>query len=275
MRIAKADLVPTEANLLEEYRTFAELEAACREFCEQVNARAHRETRRPPVEMLAEERARLHPLPRPAVHGRVRHDPPGELGLPRSRSRGCATRCRTSWSTPGSGSGSTATSWSSPPSASRRPGARSPATPAPPRAARRSATSTTRRHRGRDRAGERTPRATSAAEAAFLALGPGAGVLAGRGRRGRRPRSAPQDGRSRRAGQAARRRRRSTRRSAPPRSPAGSPRTTCCASSPTRPAATRRKPTARASETHSLQPGTSAWSGFGITAPTEASRDPA
>lgn len=64
VRIAKADLVPTETNLLEEYRTFGELEAACRAFGEHVNTRPHRETRRPPAEMLAEERARLHPLPK-------------------------------------------------------------------------------------------------------------------------------------------------------------------------------------------------------------------
>jgi hypothetical protein len=63
VKIAKADLVPTEANLLPAYGSFAELEQACRGFCEQVNARAHRVTRRAPVEMLAEERARLHPLP--------------------------------------------------------------------------------------------------------------------------------------------------------------------------------------------------------------------
>jgi transposase len=36
VRIAKADLVPTAANLLEEYRTFSQLETACREFREQV-----------------------------------------------------------------------------------------------------------------------------------------------------------------------------------------------------------------------------------------------
>jgi hypothetical protein len=63
VKIAKADLVPTEANLLGEYGSFAELEAACRVFCEQVNARPHRVTRRAPVEMLADERSRLHPLP--------------------------------------------------------------------------------------------------------------------------------------------------------------------------------------------------------------------
>lgn len=63
MRIAKADLVPTEANLLEQYRTFGELEAACRMFCEQVNDRPHRETRTRPAEALAAEASRLHPLP--------------------------------------------------------------------------------------------------------------------------------------------------------------------------------------------------------------------
>ena len=63
VRVAKADLVPTEANLLADYRTFAELEDACTLFCAEVNARPHRVTRRAPTEMLAEERARLHPLP--------------------------------------------------------------------------------------------------------------------------------------------------------------------------------------------------------------------
>jgi hypothetical protein len=55
--------VPCEANLLPGYASFAELEAACGVFCEQVNARPHRVTRRAPAEMLAEERQRLHPLP--------------------------------------------------------------------------------------------------------------------------------------------------------------------------------------------------------------------
>ena len=77
MRIAKADLVPTDANLLAGYASFAELEAACEAFCEQVNARPHRVTRRAPAEMLAEERARLHPLPAAPVHGGVRGDPHG------------------------------------------------------------------------------------------------------------------------------------------------------------------------------------------------------
>ena len=63
VKLAKADLVPTEVNLLPAYATFADLEQACETFCEQVNARVHRVTRRAPVEMLAEEHARLHPLP--------------------------------------------------------------------------------------------------------------------------------------------------------------------------------------------------------------------
>ena len=63
VKISKADLVPTEANLREEYASFAELEAACQEFCEKVNTRTHRITRRPPAQMLAEERHHLHPVP--------------------------------------------------------------------------------------------------------------------------------------------------------------------------------------------------------------------
>jgi hypothetical protein len=63
VRVAKADLVPTETNLLDAYGSFAELEAACAAFCGQVNTRPHRVTRRAPAEMLAEEAQRLHPLP--------------------------------------------------------------------------------------------------------------------------------------------------------------------------------------------------------------------
>lgn len=64
VRIAKADLVPTATNLLAGYRSFGELEAACRAFCAEVNDRVHRETRRSPAARLAEEQARLHPLPK-------------------------------------------------------------------------------------------------------------------------------------------------------------------------------------------------------------------
>jgi len=64
VRIAKADLVPTDHNLRDEYEDFAALERACEQFMAEVNTRAHRITRRPPVEMLAEEHERLHRLPR-------------------------------------------------------------------------------------------------------------------------------------------------------------------------------------------------------------------
>ena len=63
VKIAKADLVPTEANLLPEYTSFAALRVACETFCGEVNAREHRETRRPPLELVADERRRLHPVP--------------------------------------------------------------------------------------------------------------------------------------------------------------------------------------------------------------------
>ncbi len=63
VKVAKADLVPKDTNLLDQYASFADLEVACEAFCAQVNAREHRVTRRAPDVMLAEERARLHPVP--------------------------------------------------------------------------------------------------------------------------------------------------------------------------------------------------------------------
>jgi len=63
VKVAKADLVPTDTNLRDQYGSFAELEAAGEAFTTQVNGRVHRVTRRVPVEMLAEERTRLHRVP--------------------------------------------------------------------------------------------------------------------------------------------------------------------------------------------------------------------
>jgi transposase len=63
VKLAKADLVPKDTNLLPDYESFAQLEAACEAFGEMINARIHRLTRRAPMAMLAEEQARLHPLP--------------------------------------------------------------------------------------------------------------------------------------------------------------------------------------------------------------------
>jgi hypothetical protein len=63
VKLAKADLVPKDTNLRPVYGSFSELEVACEVFCDQVNTRVHRVTRRAPADMLAQERARLHPLP--------------------------------------------------------------------------------------------------------------------------------------------------------------------------------------------------------------------
>jgi transposase len=63
VKIAKADLVPTDANLLPAYASFGDLETACERFCRTVNGRRHRESARIPAEALADERARLHTLP--------------------------------------------------------------------------------------------------------------------------------------------------------------------------------------------------------------------
>lgn len=63
VRVAKADLVPTNANLLGAYERWGELVEGCELFCEMVNARTHRVTRRAPAEMAVEERSRLHRLP--------------------------------------------------------------------------------------------------------------------------------------------------------------------------------------------------------------------
>jgi len=63
VKVAKRDLVPTSANLLKQYASFTELVQACAVFSEKVIARAHRETRRSLVDMLSEERPRLHVLP--------------------------------------------------------------------------------------------------------------------------------------------------------------------------------------------------------------------
>ena len=63
VRIAEADLVPTDANLRGGYAGWAELVDACEAWMAGVNGREHRVTRRAPTEMLAEEQQRLHRLP--------------------------------------------------------------------------------------------------------------------------------------------------------------------------------------------------------------------
>ena len=49
VKLAKADIVPTETNLLPQYATFADVEAACAAFVTEINARVHRTTGRRPV----------------------------------------------------------------------------------------------------------------------------------------------------------------------------------------------------------------------------------
>lgn len=66
VRIAKRDLVPTFTNLREDYGAFTALQEAAWAFCKDVNSRVHRETRAVPADMLIEERARLHPVPEQA-----------------------------------------------------------------------------------------------------------------------------------------------------------------------------------------------------------------
>jgi hypothetical protein len=63
VKIAKADLVPTTANLLQAYPSFTELADACVEWGERVNTRTHRETNAAPVDRLITERRHLHVLP--------------------------------------------------------------------------------------------------------------------------------------------------------------------------------------------------------------------
>src|ERR1700722_2747405 len=63
VKVAKADLVPTEYNLLDGYSTFSELEDACTAVADSFNNRGPSIARRVPAEMLTEERAFLHPVP--------------------------------------------------------------------------------------------------------------------------------------------------------------------------------------------------------------------
>ena len=170
VKIAKADLVPAEANLREEYASFAELEADCDAWCERVNARIHRESAAVPAERLAAELAHLHPLPAEpyvlalgeerlvnddqTIRSVVRYStPPGHVG-----DRVCA--------------GCTGPSWSSWP-ATARAWPRSPAIACPRRAVRGSAMSITRTIRAGTGRGSPV-HVPDRAEQAFLELGEGA-----------------------------------------------------------------------------------------------------
>lgn len=258
VRIAKRDLVPTEVNLRAAYRDFAELEDACATFTGEVNDRVHRAIRRPPAEALAEEALRLHRLPdRPftaalgttrkvagdatisvdSVRYSVPHQLTGqtvwarfhgdELVVTAVGDGGAVEAARHRRSTPGN------------PSIKDEH--------YPPR---------------QDKDGDRIPRATSAEEAAFLALGPGAASwlieAAAGGARRMRPKMAEAVALAKLHG------------------PAEVDRALGTAAIAGRFAENdlisildhhighdHAEPT-RASEDHSLQPGTSAWSRFGV-----------
>ena len=64
VKIAKADLVPTDHNLREEYADWQALEQACAEFMADVNTRPHRATREAPLMLLGEEHEHLHRVPK-------------------------------------------------------------------------------------------------------------------------------------------------------------------------------------------------------------------
>jgi hypothetical protein len=64
VRVAKADLVPTEHNLREGYADWEALERACLEFMADVNTRAHRATRQEPLMLLGQEHEHLRRVPR-------------------------------------------------------------------------------------------------------------------------------------------------------------------------------------------------------------------
>ena len=81
VRVAEADLVPTDANLRGDYAGWAELVEACEAFTAEVNARVHRVTRRPPVEMLTAQQPSPARAARTPIHGGTHRDPESLLEL--------------------------------------------------------------------------------------------------------------------------------------------------------------------------------------------------
>jgi hypothetical protein len=63
VKLAKDDRVPKDTNLRHDYRTFAQLDATCLAFMDEVNHRERRVTGRKPAAMLVEEAPRLHRVP--------------------------------------------------------------------------------------------------------------------------------------------------------------------------------------------------------------------
>ena len=98
VKIAKADLVPTDHNLRDEYESMAEVEAACEQWMSDVNTRPHRSTQEPPVIRLAEEHERLQRVPTGRTPSCLAR-PGRSAGSPPSVSAARSTRSRTSSST--------------------------------------------------------------------------------------------------------------------------------------------------------------------------------
>ena len=95
VKIAKADLVPTDHNLRDEYADLRRWRQACEQFMAEVNTRPHRVTRQPPVVLLAQEHEHLHRLPR--CRTRCASGRPARSTASRPcRSAMRSTRCRTS-----------------------------------------------------------------------------------------------------------------------------------------------------------------------------------
>ena len=271
MRIAKADLVPTEANLGECLSGHGHAGRGVRRV---LRARSTpggtgRPARSRPSGWLVERRAAACAA-LGAVCRRARARPGWSTPIRRSGSGRCATPPHPGWSAPRCGSAppgdelvivadlNSAGACARRGRRRRRPGwSRSPATPCRPRDGRGSSWPTTPATR-KTRPGRRDRRhrkPTSAAETAFLALGPGRRGVAGRGRRRRRGAGAGEDGRRGRARRPGRTRRGRRRARGRRRGRAGSPRTTCspsCATAPPAPrprnwwSPTRRTPRSRA-----------------------------
>ena len=231
VKIAKADLVPTDHNLRDEYVDFAELEQACEQFMAEVNTRPHRVTRRPPIEMLARGARASAPAATGAAHALLRADAEGQLAVADLGGRravlgaahvdrrarvGADRRIRNSIVVHVDGPAG--------PREVARHQLTTPGRPAicdehyPPRPA---------------GALERKPRARSGEEREFLALGDGAEAWLIKAAAAGATTSAAQDGRGGRPRQAPRHRRGRTERCGRARTPAGSLTVTSPRSSPT------------------------------------------
>ncbi|GII06171.1 hypothetical protein Pta02_81790 [Planobispora takensis] len=258
VRIAKRDLVPTEVNLRPAYQNFGELEQACTAFTTEVNGKVHRAIRRPPAQALAEERHRLHRLPEApftaalgttrkvaadatisvdAVRYSVPHQLAGttiwarfhgdELVVTAITEDGAMEATRHQRSTPGN------------------PSIKNEHYPPRP-----------------DHDSQRVPKATSAEEAAFLALGPGAAAwlteAATCGARRIRPKMAEAIQLAKLHGTA------EVDRALGTAAIAGRFAENDLISILDHHIGRHIPEPTRASENHSLQPGTSAWSRFGV-----------